>query len=82
MNGRLFETIKPNGSKRLIGLYKHKGEDTFTFVNLTTGNITPCLFSSQEAAIADLERYVKEGKLIGYKEVSAVQLVKDHFGRK
>ena len=76
MNGRLFETIKLDGTKRLVGLYKHKGKDSYTFVNLTTGNITLCEFDSQEAAIKDLERYVREGKLKSYKEVSAIQLVK------
>lgn len=82
MNGRLFETIKPDGEKRLVGLYKHKNKKSYTFVNLTTGNITPCLFSSPEEAVKDLNRYVREGRLKSYKEVSAVKLVENYFREK
>lgn len=45
---------------------KYKLEDTWSFVNLTKGHICPCKFNSIEEAILDLEKYVKNGKVLKY----------------
>ena len=38
-------------------LLPHKDGSGWSYVNLTKGHICPCVFSNQEAAIADLKTY-------------------------
>ena len=48
-------------------LLQHKGvEDKYSFVNLTKGHICPCVFYSEQEAIADLERYKENGRIKSY----------------
>ena len=47
-------------------LLKHKGTDTYSYVNLTKGHICPCVFNSIEEAIKDIEDRKSKGLLINY----------------
>ncbi len=44
-----------SATKRWTYFYPHKGTNMYSFVNLSKGHICPCLFSSIDAAIADLD---------------------------
>jgi hypothetical protein len=48
----------------------HKNKGCFSFVNITKGHICNCVFSSEEEAIKDLDRYKELGKIINYKELT------------
>lgn len=50
-----------------ILLLKHKTYNGYSFVNLTKSHICPCVFKSEEEAMADLEKYKQSGKIINYK---------------
>ena len=50
-----------------ILLLKHKTYNGYSFVNLTKSRICPCVFKSEEEAMADLEKYKQSGKIINYK---------------
>ena len=47
-------------------LLKHKGTDTYSYVNLTKGHICSCVFNSIEEAIKDIDERKEKGLLIGY----------------
>jgi hypothetical protein len=49
-----------------ILLLKHKTYNGYSFVNLTKGHICPCVFKSEEEAMADLEKYKQSGKIVDY----------------
>lgn len=54
-----------------ILLLKHKTYNGYSFVNLTKGHICPCVFKSEEEALADLEKYKQSGKIINYETVDS-----------
>ena len=47
-------------------LLRHKGTETWSYVNLTKGHICPCVFSSIREALADMENKMKNGDIINY----------------
>ena len=61
-----FEVIRTDGIFEVL-LLKHKGTDTYSFVNITKGHICPCIFNSEQDGINDLERYKKLGRITSYK---------------
>ena len=61
-----FEIIRTDGTFEVL-LLKHKGTETYSFVNLTKGHICPCIFNSIQEAIDDLDRYIQNGRIITYK---------------
>lgn len=60
-----FIVTRPK-DKILVYLMKNKLEDTYSYVNITKDHICPCKFPSIEAAINDMDKYVKQGKIIKY----------------
>lgn len=50
-------------------LLKHKGTDTYSYVNLTKGHICSCVFNSIEEAIKDIDERKAKGLLIDYEIV-------------
>ena len=54
-----------------ILLLKHKTYNGYSFVNLTKGHICPCVFKSEEEALADLEKYNQSGKIINYETLDS-----------
>ena len=64
-----YITTKPNNEKRVVVLCKYKHKPGYTFVNLSTGNITECVFDSVEDAERDLNEYVAKGLIKSYKEL-------------
>lgn len=64
-----FLVIRPN-DKVLVYLMKNKLENTYSYVNITKEHICPCKFESVEAAIQDMEKLKKEGKIVEYKVIS------------
>lgn len=58
--------FKPSGTVDVI-LVRHKGTQEYSFVNLTKGHICPCRFKTLEDAVADIEKRIKDGKIVGYR---------------
>ncbi len=50
-------------------LIKNKCDATYSFVNITKGHICPCRFNSVKDAIGDMDRLIKENKIIRYENV-------------
>lgn len=61
--------VHKNGIDLDVLLLKHKGTEQYSFVNLTRGHICPCVFSSIEDAMKDLEERKAAGKLESYEIV-------------
>lgn len=61
-----IEVVRTDGVFEVLVL-QHKGKPEYSFVNLTKGHICPCVFGSEQEAIADLERYKKNGRIKSYK---------------
>ena len=66
---KLIEATKSNGEKRLVALCKYKNKNEYSFVNLITGNISPCVFPSEKRAIEDLQNYLNKGVLKSYRQI-------------
>lgn len=64
-NLNYFRIFKPKEVVDVI-LVKHKGTEEYSFVNLTKGHICPCRFKSLGKAFADIEKRVKDGKILNY----------------
>lgn len=64
-NLNYFRIFKPKEVVDVI-LVKHKGTEEYSFVNLTKGHICPCRFKSFGEALADIEKRVKDGKILNY----------------
>lgn len=72
----LLEIIKPDGSKRwVIIMYDQKYG--WRFVNITPNkeHICPCCFDTKDDAYADLDKNIKEGKVVSYNELMKFVLV-------
>lgn len=61
-----FRVFKPNETVDVI-LVRHKGTQEYSFVNLSKGHICPCRFKTFEDAVADIEKRIKDGKIVGYR---------------
>lgn len=61
-----FRIFKPSETADVI-LVRHKGTQEYSFVNLTKGHICPCRFKTFEDAVADIEKRIKDGKIVGYR---------------
>ena len=66
---RWFYIERPKDTVNVL-LMPHKNKDCFSFVNITKGHICNCVFSSEEEAIKDLDRYKELGKIINYRELT------------
>lgn len=44
-------------------LIKHKGTDTYSYVNVTKGHICPCVFNSMYDALLDIEHKKSSGEI-------------------
>ena len=64
-----FYIFKSNETLDVL-LLPHKGTDTYSFVNLSKGHICPCVFSSIDAAIADLDDRQERGLILEYDIIS------------
>ena len=51
----------------IVTILPNNADGTFSFVNLTKEHICPCRFQSIEEALEDMDRQIKEGKIIRYK---------------
>lgn len=54
----------------VVTILKNKSDNTFSFVNLSKEHICPCKFKSIEDAIEDMNRQIKEGKIIRFMELN------------
>lgn len=72
----LLEIIKPDGSKRQVAIIYDR-KYGWRFVNLSPNkeHICPCCFDTKNDAYADLDKNVKEGKVVSYKRVDEFVLV-------
>ena len=50
-------------------LLKNKNDNTYSFVNITKGYICPCRFNSVEDAIDDMDKLIKEKKIVRYESI-------------
>ena len=50
----------------IVSIFRNKNDNTYSFINLTKGHICPCCFLMINEALMDLEKYIKEGKIIKY----------------
>ena len=50
----------------IVSIFRNKNDNTYSFINLTKGHICPCRFLTINEALMDLEKYIKEGKIIKY----------------
>lgn len=67
---RVWLVRKPdNPVPTLVTILKNKVDNTYSFVNLTKMCICPCKFESISAAIADMDKQVKEGIILDYTEL-------------
>lgn len=67
-NTRQYLVVRPDDTVEVL-LLKNKNDTTWSFVNLTKGHICPCKFKSIKEALADMDRLVKEGKIIRYQRI-------------
>ena len=65
---RKFIVVRPNDTV-LVGILKHKKSHRYSYINFTKEHICPCKFVSEEAAIRDMDKKIKAGKIIYYKEI-------------
>lgn len=63
-----FIVTRPNDTIEVF-LLKNKIDNTYSYVNITKGHICPCRFSSIEAAIQDMDKLIKENKIIKYEHI-------------
>ena len=49
-----------------VSIIIDEATNKYRFVNITKGHICKCQFDSIEAAISDLEQYIKKGKVLSY----------------
>ena len=54
----------------VVAIFRNKVDDTYSFINLTKEHICPCKFNSVEDAIEDMNRQMKDGKIIKYFEIN------------
>lgn len=50
-------------------LLKNKNDNTYSFVNITRGHICPCRFNSVADAIDDMDKLIKEKKIVSYESI-------------
>lgn len=60
-----FIVERPKDTVEVL-LMKHKVKEKWSYVNLTKGHICPCEFNNIEEAISDMDKQIKEGKIIRY----------------
>jgi hypothetical protein len=60
---------RPNKDYVLVSIMKHKDGSGFSFINFTKNHICPCKFETVDDAIADLEKGIREGKIIKYTRI-------------
>lgn len=51
----------------VVGILPEKDSRLYRFINFTKGHICLCKFSSIDEAFNDLDKYIKEGKVVNYK---------------
>ena len=61
-----IEVVRTDGVFEVL-VIRRKGKSEFSFVNLTKGHICPCVFGSEQEAIAVLERDKECGRIKSYK---------------
>lgn len=71
---------KTDDIEYIVLLMQHKISREWSYVNLTKQHICPCKFKTYEEAIEDLNKQVKDGKVISYKIIN--EPIKFHFSYK
>lgn len=61
----IYKVIRPNGIV-LVSILKNKDNHTYSYVNITKGHICSCKFKSYKEALEDMDRLIKQGKIIDY----------------
>ena len=61
--------VRKQAEDLIVYLMQHKGENKWSFVNVTKGHICKCVFDSIEEAIKDMEDRKEKGLLIDYLEI-------------
>jgi hypothetical protein len=61
----IYLVIRPKDSVE-VAILPRVEDGKFSFVNLTKGHICKCKFNSVEEAIEDMEKQIKQGKVIKY----------------
>ena len=62
----LYYKIVRQHDEVIVSIFRNKNDNTYSFINLTKGHICPCRFLTINEALMDLEKYIKEGKIIKY----------------
>lgn len=65
MLNKYFMVFRNKGNV-VVGIFRNKSDNTYSFVNLTIGHICTCRFKTKEEAIQDLQRRAESGEIIGY----------------
>lgn len=63
-----YLVTRPNDTIEVL-IVKNRDDNTYSFVNITKGHICPCRFTSIDDAIGDMDKLVKEKKIIRYESV-------------
>lgn len=58
--------VKRTKGDVIVSIMINKSDNKFHFVNLTKEHICECGFNSIEDALADLEDYKKDGRVLDY----------------
>ena len=60
-----YKIVRPH-DEVIVSIFRNKNDNTYSFINLTKGHICPHRFLTINEALMDLEKYIKEGKIIKY----------------
>lgn len=68
MLNKYFMVFRNKGNV-VVGIFRNKSDNTYSFVNLTLGHICTCRFKTEEEAIQDLQSKVESGEILGYEVI-------------
>ena len=63
-----YKVIRPNDIV-IVTILKNKSDNTYSYVNLTKEHICSYKFTSIQEALKDMDKLIKENKIIKYYEI-------------
>lgn len=61
----MFKVIRPKDTV-IVDIFRDKITGKYKYINLTKRHICPCNFDTVEEAILDMDKLIKQGKIIKY----------------
>ncbi|WP_075810313.1 hypothetical protein [Clostridium perfringens] len=65
----MYVVVRKNDTV-IVDIFKHKIDNTYSFINLTKKHICPCKFNTKEEALLDLYEYKAKGVIKEYFELN------------